>query len=357
MGAHPGSFSGGENCRWTSWAQTDSDPLCARSWILNTGAQWHMLPQSFPNYKTVHRRFQTWCRDEVLRRVLTDVANELRDRGALNEEECFIDATFVMAKGGGSEIGTTKRGKGMKIMAIVDRHGLPLSVSTHAANHHEVRLVQLCFDFYMIEAKPENLIGDRAYDSDPLDAELRKDGIEMIAPHRGNRSKPPTQDRRRLSRYMRRWLVERFFAWIQWQRGSSFAGNTTPTISSALSSLPASLSSSNDFEIGSTPTRPVGAPGTWREPKRADGAAERGPHETRPDASARATKRKNTRRKVCDHETLNCSRDMRASRSLCALLRTFIHSVAAPASLVAVRTHFSKRASTCRSPVCQRRLR
>ncbi len=53
-------------------------------------------------------------------------------------------------------------------------------------------LVQLCFDFYMIEAKPENLIGDRAYDSDPLDDELRRDGIEMIAPHRCNRSKPPT---------------------------------------------------------------------------------------------------------------------------------------------------------------------
>ena len=45
-----------------------------------------------------------------------------------------------------------------------------------------------------------------------------KDGIEMIAPHRSNRTKPPSQDRRRLSRYMRRWLVERFFAWIQWQR-------------------------------------------------------------------------------------------------------------------------------------------
>ena len=38
-------------------------------WILNTGAQWHVLPQSYPNCKTVHRRFQTWCRDEVLRRV------------------------------------------------------------------------------------------------------------------------------------------------------------------------------------------------------------------------------------------------------------------------------------------------
>jgi transposase len=156
--------------------------LEAALWILNTGAQWQMLPQCYPNYKTVHRRFQSWCHNEVLRGILTDVANELRERGVLDEEECFIDATFAMAKGGGAEIGPTRRGKGLKIMAIVDRHGLPLSVSTHAANHHEVRLVQLCFDFYMIEAKPENLIGDRAYDSDALDEELRREGIEMIAP-------------------------------------------------------------------------------------------------------------------------------------------------------------------------------
>src|SRR3984893_6410728 len=175
-------------------------------WILNTGAQWQMLQQCYPNYKTVHRRFQSWCRDEILRRALMDIANELRERGALDEEECFIDATFAMANGGGAEIGATKRGKGLKIMAIVDRHGLPLSVSTHAANHHEVRLVQLCFDFYMIEAKPENLIGDRAYDSDPLDEELRQGGVEMIAPHRSNRSKPATQDGRRLRRYARRWV-------------------------------------------------------------------------------------------------------------------------------------------------------
>ena len=45
-----------------------------------------MLPQSYPNYKTVHRRFQARWRDEILRRLLTDVANELRGRGALDEE-------------------------------------------------------------------------------------------------------------------------------------------------------------------------------------------------------------------------------------------------------------------------------
>ncbi len=100
-------------------------------------------------------------------------------------------------------------------MGIVDRHGLPLSVSTHAANH--LTLVQLTFDFYLIEDKPKNLIGDKAYDSDPLDEELKKEGVEMIAPHRQNRTKKKTQDGRRLRRYVRRWMVERFFAW-QWQR-------------------------------------------------------------------------------------------------------------------------------------------
>src|SRR5499427_5469697 len=186
-------------------------------WILNTGAQWHMLPQCYPNYKTVHRRFQQWCEREILRGILVDLANELRDRGEIDESECFIDATFASAKGGGADVGPTRRGKGVKIMAIVDRHGLPLSVSTHAANHHEVTLVQLSFDFYMIEAKPENLIGDKAYDSDKLDESLKNQGVEMIAPHRSGR-KRKTQDGRRLRRYQRRWIVERFFAWIQWRR-------------------------------------------------------------------------------------------------------------------------------------------
>src|SRR5215471_11925884 len=39
--------------------------LEAALWILNTGAQWHMLPQSYPNYKTVHRRFQFFRLDTM----------------------------------------------------------------------------------------------------------------------------------------------------------------------------------------------------------------------------------------------------------------------------------------------------
>jgi hypothetical protein len=83
--------------------------------------------------------------------------NTLRQQGAIDESESYIDDTFASAKGGGDKIGPTKLGKDVKIMAIVDRHGLPLAVTTHAANHHEATLVQLTFDFYVIEAKPDNL--------------------------------------------------------------------------------------------------------------------------------------------------------------------------------------------------------
>lgn len=62
---------------------------------------------------------------------------------------------------------------------------------------------------------PRRLIGDRGDDSDPLDAQLRARGIELIAPHRANRVKPKTQDGRPLRRFKRRWKIERLNAWLQ----------------------------------------------------------------------------------------------------------------------------------------------
>jgi transposase len=115
----------------------------------------------------------------------------------------------------GGCVGKTKRGKGTKIMAIADCSGLPLSVHVESASPHEVTLVQPTLQARFVEAAPQRLIGDKAYDSDPLDEALKEQGIELIAPHRRNRTKPKTQDGRKLRRYKRRWKVERFFAWLQ----------------------------------------------------------------------------------------------------------------------------------------------
>src|SRR5258708_37971273 len=49
--------------------------------------------------------------------------------------------------------------------------------------------------------KPQRVIGDRGYDRDPLRGQFAARGIELIAPHRWNRSKPRTEDGRALRGY------------------------------------------------------------------------------------------------------------------------------------------------------------
>ena len=115
----------------------------------------------------------------------------------------------------GSGVGPTKRGKGSKIMAIADRHGLPLAVHVVSASPNEATLVEPTLQRRFLRETPERLIGDKAYDSDPLDQRVRQHlRVELIAPHRWNRSKPVTQDGRALRRYRRRWKIERLFAWL-----------------------------------------------------------------------------------------------------------------------------------------------
>lgn len=50
------------------------------------------------------------------------LAGELRGEETINKSGSFIDAMFYPAKGGGDGVGKTKRGKGSKIMVIVDSH-------------------------------------------------------------------------------------------------------------------------------------------------------------------------------------------------------------------------------------------
>ncbi len=105
-------------------------------------------------------------------------------------------------------------------MAVADRAGLPVCVCIASASPHETTLVQAVLDKRFLAEKPQRLIGDRAYgdkayDSDPLDALLAAQGIALIAPHRRNRKREATQDGRVLRRYKRRWKVERLFAWLQ----------------------------------------------------------------------------------------------------------------------------------------------
>jgi len=102
-------------------------------------------------------------------------------------------------------------------MAIAAVTSLPLAVTVDSASPHEPKLVEETLAGSFLDELPARLIGDRAYDSDPLERRLEHDyGIELIAPNRENPSQ--TQDGRKLRQYKRRWCVERLFAWLQWFR-------------------------------------------------------------------------------------------------------------------------------------------
>jgi transposase len=102
-------------------------------------------------------------------------------------------------------------------MAIADRNGLPIAIGIASGPRHEAKLVLETLGQRFVRGRLIRLIGDKAYDSNGLDADLRKRGIDMISPNLSTRAEQ-NQDLRKLRRYRRRWLVERLFAWLMKSR-------------------------------------------------------------------------------------------------------------------------------------------
>jgi transposase len=130
---------------------------------------------------------------------------------------------------GGDGVGRTLIGKGSKLMAIADCHGLPIALWVTSASPHEQKLVEATVEHRFVADKPKRWIGDRGYDRDAVvDRLAQQHGIELIAPPRRYRTRRQRQDRRKLRRYKRRWKIERLFAWlknfrrllVRWERHS-----------------------------------------------------------------------------------------------------------------------------------------
>ena len=89
-------------------------------------------------------------------------------------------------------------------MAITTKRSMPLSLKVFSATPFETGLVEQTIKERFSKKRITRLVGDRAYDSDPLDKRLKKKGIELIAPHRSNRIRNKTQDGRKLRHYRHR---------------------------------------------------------------------------------------------------------------------------------------------------------
>ena len=124
----------------------------------------------------------------------------------------------------GSKVGKTKRGKGTKLMVLVDGQGTPLGLHVDSASPAEVKLLVATLETVRVGSahqagrprqSPERLIADRGYDSNAARQILTDRGIEPIIPARSNNTIATHQDGRSLRRYRHRWIIERTNAWLQ----------------------------------------------------------------------------------------------------------------------------------------------
>ena len=121
-----------------------------------------------------------------------------------------------VGKKGGECVGKTKRGKGTKLVVVVDGEGIPLALTVHSASPSETKMIEPTLDRlqHYSGREPERLILDRAFDSDKFRDRLAARGIDPIVPYRKRAVSMKYNDGRKQRRYRRRWKVERTFAWL-----------------------------------------------------------------------------------------------------------------------------------------------
>ena len=73
---------------------------------------------------------------------------------------------------GGAQVGMTRQGMATESMAVADCHGLAIAVGMASGERHDAKLVVDALRARFVKPLPERLIGVKACDSDPLDAEL-----------------------------------------------------------------------------------------------------------------------------------------------------------------------------------------
>ena len=129
----------------------DRAALTGIVFVLKSGIPWEMLPQELGcgSGMSCWRRLRDWQCAGVWERLHHVLLQRLQDAGQIDWERASLDSASVPAPGGGEQTGKdpTNRGKlGTKHHVVVDRAGLPLSVTLSGANVHDSKVLEEVVD-------------------------------------------------------------------------------------------------------------------------------------------------------------------------------------------------------------------
>src|SRR5271167_1061663 len=85
--------------RGRPWA---SNRACVNGilWLLRSGARWRDMPASYPSGVTCWRRLRHWQQQGIWEKAWRQLLRQLDQRGRIDWNEAFVDATFLQAKKG-----------------------------------------------------------------------------------------------------------------------------------------------------------------------------------------------------------------------------------------------------------------
>lgn len=197
----------------------DREVLTGIAFVLKTGIGWDDLPAElgWGCGKTCRQRLRTWQRLGIWDRIRAEILARLNKAGEIDWRRGSIDSGSVRSPGGGAMTGpnpTDRRKLGSKHHILVDGRGIPLAATTTGANRHDSQaFIPLLDALVGVGGKPgrrrrfpDEILGDRAYDSEAL---RRASRDRRIRPRLAKRNTPHGSG---LGVF--RWPVERTISWL-----------------------------------------------------------------------------------------------------------------------------------------------